>query len=45
MGFDTVYAMSDREDDLRLGVNSSAILFGDNAANAVGFFFVGTVVC
>ena len=43
MGFDTVYAMSDREDDLRLGVNSSAIFFGDNAANAVGFFFVGTV--
>ena len=42
MGFDTVYAMSDREDDLRLGVNSSAIFFGDNAANAVGFFFVGT---
>ncbi|MDQ2096849.1 MAG: 4-hydroxybenzoate solanesyltransferase [Tychonema bourrellyi B0820] len=43
LGFDTVYAMSDREDDLRLGVNSSAIFFGDNAANAVGFFFVATV--
>jgi 4-hydroxybenzoate polyprenyltransferase len=43
MGFDTVYAMSDREDDVRLGVNSSAIFFGENAANAVGFFFVGTV--
>ena len=43
MGFDTVYAMSDREDDLRLGVNSSAIFFGENAANAVGVFFVGTV--
>ena len=43
MGFDTVYAMSDREDDLRLGVNSSALFFGDNAANAVGFFFVATV--
>ncbi len=43
MGFDTVYAMSDREDDLRLGVNSSAIFFGDNAANAVGLFFGGTV--
>jgi len=43
MGSDTVYAMSDREDDLRLGVNSSAIFFGDKVANAVGFFFVGTV--
>ena len=43
MGFDTVYAMSDREDDLRLGVNSSAIFFGNRVTNAVGFFFVGTV--
>jgi len=43
MGFDTVYAMSDPEDDLRLGVNSSAIFFGENAANAVGLFLVGTV--
>ncbi|MEZ2321483.1 MAG: 4-hydroxybenzoate solanesyltransferase [Microcoleus sp.] len=43
LGFDTVYAMSDREDDLRLGVNSSALFFGDNAANAVGFFFLATV--
>ncbi|XZO01388.1 MAG: 4-hydroxybenzoate solanesyltransferase [Microcoleus sp.] len=43
LGFDTVYAMSDREDDLRLGVNSSALFFGDNAANVVGFFFLATV--
>lgn len=43
LGFDTVYAMSDREDDLRLGVNSSAIFFGDNSANAVGIFFVLTI--
>jgi len=26
--FDTAYAMSDREDDLKIGVNSTAILFG-----------------
>ncbi|MEZ2276013.1 MAG: 4-hydroxybenzoate solanesyltransferase [Microcoleus sp.] len=43
LGFDTVYAMSDREDDLRLGVNSSALFFGNNATNAVGFFFLATV--
>lgn len=42
LGFDTVYAMSDREDDLRVGVNSSAIFFGDQAANAVGIFFLAT---
>lgn len=43
LGFDTVYAMSDREDDRRLGVNSSALFFGDYAADAVGVFFAGTV--
>lgn len=42
LGFDTVYAMSDREDDKRIGVNSSAIFFGDRAAEAVGIFFAGT---
>lgn len=43
LGFDTVYAMSDREDDRRIGVKSSALFFGDYAANAVGIFFAGTV--
>ncbi len=44
LGFDTIYAMSDREDDLRLGVNSSAIFFGQQSANAVGSFFLGTAI-
>lgn len=43
LGFDTVYAMSDREDDQRIGVNSSALFFGAYAADAVGIFFAGTV--
>ncbi|MCL1462949.1 4-hydroxybenzoate solanesyltransferase [Argonema galeatum] len=42
LGFDTVYAMSDREDDLKIGINSSAIFFGRYAAEAVGIFFIGT---
>jgi 4-hydroxybenzoate polyprenyltransferase len=42
LGFDTVYAMSDREDDLKIGINSSAIFFGDYAGEAVGLFFAGT---
>jgi 4-hydroxybenzoate polyprenyltransferase len=42
LGFDTVYAMSDREDDLKIGINSSAIFFGKYAAEAVGLFFAGT---
>ncbi len=42
LGFDTVYAMSDRPDDLKIGVNSSAIFFGNYAADAVGLFFAAT---
>jgi 4-hydroxybenzoate polyprenyltransferase len=44
LGFDTVYAMSDREDDRRLGINSSALFFGESAASAIGIFFAGTVI-
>jgi len=43
LGFDTVYAMSDRDDDRRIGVNSSALFFGNYAADAIGIFFIGTV--
>ncbi|MDY6936455.1 MAG: 4-hydroxybenzoate solanesyltransferase [Cyanobacteriota bacterium] len=43
LGFDTVYAMADREDDRKIGINSSALFFGDYAALAVGVFFVGTI--
>jgi 4-hydroxybenzoate polyprenyltransferase len=44
LGFDTVYAMADREDDRRIGVRSSALFFGRRAAEAVGLCFVGTVL-
>lgn len=40
LGFDTVYAMADREDDQKIGINSSAIFFGKYAPEAVGFFFL-----
>ncbi len=43
LGFDTIYAMSDRADDQRIGVNSSALFFGNYAPVAIGVFFVGTV--
>lgn len=42
LGFDTVYAMADREDDRRIGVNSSALFFGGFAPHAVGLCFAGT---
>jgi 4-hydroxybenzoate polyprenyltransferase len=36
MAYDTMYAMADREDDRKLGINSSAILFGDADRFIVG---------
>ncbi|QSJ18287.1 4-hydroxybenzoate solanesyltransferase [Nostoc sp. UHCC 0702] len=44
LGFDTVYALSDREDDRRIGVNSSALFFGNYASLAIGIFFAGTIL-
>ncbi|MFM2431826.1 MAG: hypothetical protein RLZZ511_3039 [Cyanobacteriota bacterium] len=44
LGFDTVYAMSDREDDQRIGVKSSALFFGRYVTHAVGGFYVATAV-
>ncbi|MBI1195187.1 MAG: 4-hydroxybenzoate octaprenyltransferase [Gammaproteobacteria bacterium] len=34
--YDTMYAMTDREDDLRVGVKSTAILFGDADRTIIG---------
>lgn len=40
LGFDTGYALSDREDDLIIGINSSAIFFGRYAPEAIGLFYL-----
>jgi 4-hydroxybenzoate polyprenyltransferase len=45
MGFDTVYAMSDRQDDLKVGVKSSAIFFGSYVTGAVGVFYAIALAC
>jgi 4-hydroxybenzoate polyprenyltransferase len=34
--YDTIYAMVDREDDIKLGVRSTAILFGDAECSIIG---------
>jgi 4-hydroxybenzoate polyprenyltransferase len=44
LGFDTIYAMSDREDDRRIGVNSSALFFGKYAPTVISIFFVSTSI-
>ena len=44
LGFDTVYALSDREDDEKVGIKSSARFFGPMAPTAIGLFFVGAAI-
>jgi len=43
-GFDTVYAMSDREDDRRVGVRSSALSLGEQAPLAVALCYASAGV-
>jgi 4-hydroxybenzoate polyprenyltransferase len=40
VAYDTMYAMVDREDDLRIGVKSTAILFGELDRHIIGVFQV-----
>ncbi len=44
LAFDTIYAMPDRQDDRRLGINSSALFFGPYTTTAIAIFFAATVV-
>ncbi len=44
VAYDTVYAMMDIEDDLRIGVKSTAILFGRYVKGAVALFFALTAI-
>jgi 4-hydroxybenzoate polyprenyltransferase len=37
VAYDTIYAMVDKEDDLKIGVKSTAILFGDKDQIVIGF--------
>ncbi len=45
LGFDTVYAIPDREFDAKLGINSSARFFGKQTPLAVTLFYVATALC
>lgn len=40
IGYDTIYALQDSDDDLRIGVQSSAIFFGEWAWLAVGLILL-----
>jgi 4-hydroxybenzoate polyprenyltransferase len=44
IGYDTIYAHQDREDDALIGVKSTARLFGDRTARMLVVFYAAAVV-
>ena len=44
LGYDTIYALQDREDDALIGVRSTALLFGDAVPVWVTGFYLATLV-
>ena len=44
VGYDTIYAHQDREDDLMIGIKSTALLFGEHTAPMLAGFYAGAVV-
>jgi 4-hydroxybenzoate polyprenyltransferase len=45
MAYDTAYAMVDRDDDLRIGIKSSAILFGRYDRLIIGILQLACLLC
>ncbi|TQV62377.1 MAG: 4-hydroxybenzoate octaprenyltransferase [Halothiobacillaceae bacterium] len=43
VAYDTMYAMADREDDIRIGVKSTAILFGRHDRLIIGLLQIATI--
>jgi 4-hydroxybenzoate polyprenyltransferase len=44
IGYDTIYAHQDREDDLLIGVKSTALLFDENTRLMLACFYAGAVL-
>ena len=43
IGYDTIYAIQDREDDALVGIRSSALRLGDHVEGGVALFYAGAV--
>jgi 4-hydroxybenzoate polyprenyltransferase len=44
IGYDTIYAHQDREDDLLIGIKSTALLFGERTPSMLAGFYACAVV-
>lgn len=45
VAYDTMYAMVDRDDDLKVGIKSTAILFGKYDRQIIGLFQLAALMC
>ncbi|MBO42480.1 MAG: 4-hydroxybenzoate octaprenyltransferase [Rhodospirillaceae bacterium] len=45
LGYDTIYAHQDKEDDAMVGVKSTALKFGDRSKIWIGVFYTCTMIC
>lgn len=45
IGYDTIYALQDREDDALVGVRSSALRMGNHVQSGVGAFYLVAIAC
>ncbi len=45
LGYDTIYALQDKEDDLSAGIKSTAIKFGRHNRKFIGLFYWAFVLC
>lgn len=44
LGYDTIYAHQDKEDDARIGIKSTALLFGEQSRQWVGLFYAFALI-
>jgi len=44
IGYDTIYAHQDRDDDLLIGIKSTALLFGERTPAMLAIFYAGAIV-
>ncbi|MBC8791255.1 MAG: 4-hydroxybenzoate octaprenyltransferase [Tagaea sp. CACIAM 22H2] len=44
LGYDTIYAHQDKEDDVLVGVKSSALRLGESSRVGIGLFYAGAVL-
>jgi 4-hydroxybenzoate polyprenyltransferase len=44
IGYDTIYAHQDRDDDLLIGIKSTALLFGERTPPMLATFYAGAIV-